>query len=59
MGLKPSDAWCVSLCSQHHAEQHRVGELTFETRYSLDLVALARQFARRSPHWRTFDQFVR
>lgn len=54
MGLKPSDAWCISLCSEHHTEQHRVGELAFETRYGLDLLALAREFVRRSPHWRAF-----
>ena len=54
MGLKSSDAWCISLCSYHHAEQHRFGELSFETRYGLDLITLALAFARRSPHWRAF-----
>ena len=54
MGLKPSDAWCVSLRCQHHAEQHRIGEIAFEKRYGVELVALAREFARRSPHWRAF-----
>jgi hypothetical protein len=52
IGLKPSDRWTVSLCSAHHAEQHRVGERQFEVRYALDLLGLARAFAARSPHQR-------
>jgi len=50
--IKPSDRWCISLCRHHHAEQHRLGQRSFEGRYSLDLVTLAKEFARRSPHWR-------
>ena len=50
--LKPSDRWCVSLCSYHHAEQHRLGEWRFEAKYQLNLIGLAEGFARRSPHWR-------
>jgi hypothetical protein len=50
MALKPSDRWAISLCSAHHAEQHRIGEAEFERRYGLDLVAIAGEFARRSPH---------
>ena len=49
-GLKPSDRWSVSLCSAHHAQQHRLGERQFERRYRLDLRALAIAFALRSPH---------
>ena len=49
IGLKPSDKWVISLCEFHHREQHRIGEQTFEEAHSLDLVALAREFARRSP----------
>lgn len=52
-GLKPSDRWCISLCSFHHAEQHRIGEARFEIRYDLALADLDRLFARRSPHART------
>ena len=52
MGLKPSDSWCISLCTQHHAEQHRIGEGAFEKHHGVDLVALAQEFVRRSPHWR-------
>jgi hypothetical protein len=50
-GLKPSDRWAISLCREHHAEQHRIGETAFEKRYGFDLLALAQEFARRSPHW--------
>jgi hypothetical protein len=34
----------------HHAEQHLLGERTFEKRYGIDLAAMASHFARRSPH---------
>lgn len=50
-GLKPSDRWTISLCRSHHAEQHRIGEPAFEDRYAIDLIALAKAFAQRSPHW--------
>jgi hypothetical protein len=49
-GLKPSDRWAVSLCRNHHAEQHRIGEIQFEARYGLELLEIAQEFARRSPH---------
>ena len=50
MGQKPDDSVTVSMCTAHHAESHRVGERTFQERYRLDLLALAREFAERSPH---------
>lgn len=49
MGFKPSDAFTVSLCKEHHAESHR-GEQTFETKHTVDLLALAEAFYRASPH---------
>lgn len=48
--LKPSDRWAISLCSEHHREQHRIGEAAFERQHSIDLYELAVEFARRSPH---------
>jgi hypothetical protein len=48
-GIKPSDAFTVSLCREHHDESHR-GERTFEAKYGLDLLALAQEFFRASPH---------
>jgi hypothetical protein len=50
VGLKPSDRWTISLCSMHHAEQHRLGEKQFGLRHGLDLHALAAAFAGRSPY---------
>jgi hypothetical protein len=50
VALKPSDRWTISLCRKHHAEQHLVGEASFAQRYELDLLELALEFARRSPH---------
>jgi hypothetical protein len=48
--MKPSDFWCLSLCSAHHAEQHQIGEKQFEDLYKIDLRALAINFANFSPH---------
>lgn len=50
IALKPSDRWVISLCRNHHAEQHRIGEARFQKRYGLDLYALALEFALRSPY---------
>ena len=50
MGLKPSDRWAISLCVYHHREQHQLGERKFEHKHGIELVALAEEFARRSPH---------
>ncbi len=40
-GEKPSDRWVISLCEQHHASQHWVGEESFEKLHKIDLKALA------------------
>ena len=50
IALKPSDRWCLSLCAFHHAEQHRIGEASFEARYGICLADIAALFTRRSPH---------
>lgn len=50
MGLKPTDDWTISLCRDHHSEQHRIGEPTFEKEYGLSMKLLARLFASKSPH---------
>jgi hypothetical protein len=49
IGQKASDGFTVSLCRDHHAESH-MGEKTFERKYGLDLMALAKAFYRASPH---------
>lgn len=52
IALKPSDRWAISLCANHHREQHRLGEREFQKRYGIDLHGLALAFARKSPHAR-------
>ena len=54
MGQKSSDAMTVSLCRDHHAESHR-GEKTFCARHGIDLMALAQEFYRLSPHRQKLD----
>jgi len=54
--MKPSDRWVISLCVFHHREQHQIGESRFEEKHDIDMIALAREFARRSPHWLRLSQ---
>lgn len=52
MGQKPSDWNTISLCGGvegHHSEQHRLGEQSFERKHSIDMRALADEFANASP----------
>jgi hypothetical protein len=49
MGQKPDDWNTLSLCRDHHAEQHRLGEGSFEKRHTIDIRALADEFAAKSP----------
>lgn len=46
-GQKPDDWRTVSLCRDHHAEQHRVGERTFWKGF--DIEALIDAFCNTSP----------
>ena len=52
LSVKPGDNWTVSLCSHHHAEQHRIGEHNFGIEYNLSMKALAEEFWLKSPHRR-------
>lgn len=54
MSQKPSDAFTVSLCRECHAESHR-GERTFEAKHKLDLMKMAEEFYRASPHRQKLD----
>jgi hypothetical protein len=54
IGLKPSDKWAISLCRDHHREQHQLGEREFQKRHRIDLHDLALEFAKRSPHLKLF-----
>lgn len=49
-GIKPGDQWTISLCRLHHAVQHQIGEISFEKVNGIDMKALAREFAAKSPH---------
>lgn len=47
--IKPSDAYTVPLCAACHRESHR-GEKSFEAKYNLDLMAIAKGLFQRSTH---------
>lgn len=49
MGRKPSDWFTISLCRDHHAEQHSVGETSFEVKHGIRMLTLAAEFAAASP----------
>ena len=53
-GIKPSDAFTVSLCRDCHAESHRA-EKTFEAKHQINLMQLAREFYFDSPHRNKLD----
>jgi hypothetical protein len=57
VGQKPDDFRCVSLCRDHHAEQHRVGEKTFWEGWSVEL--LIREFNRASPKRHQIEEVMR
>lgn len=53
---KPDDWNTISLCRECHAEQHRIGERSFEKRYGINLAEMAEQFAMASPKRREIEQ---
>lgn len=48
--MKPGDNWTFAACDEHHGEQHRLGETSFEGKYRLRLKQIAETTWRRSPH---------
>lgn len=54
MSMKSSDAMTLSLCAEHHSESHR-GDKSFERKHGIDLMKLAEEFYRRSPHRNKLD----
>lgn len=50
MGSKPDDSFAVSLCHGCHHRLHTLGEATFQRSHGIDLLALAAEFAAKSPH---------
>lgn len=58
MGIKPHDKWVIPLCRDHHSEQHRIGEPTFERTHGVDMKKVAERLAATSPHrfkWQEVD----
>ena len=49
VGSGGHDAQAVSLCRRHHKIQHDIGIATFQTKYGVDLWAIAAAFVRASP----------
>lgn len=49
-GQKPDDRFAWPACTKHHAEQHRIGEASFQAKYGLNLLALCEKLAATSPH---------
>ena len=49
MAQKPHDMFGISLCRDHHGEQHSLGIDAFGRKYGIDLWVLAAEFARQSP----------
>lgn len=49
-GLKPADIFVIPLCSDAHAEQHRLGEQSFSKAYAINMMEIALGLAKKSPH---------
>lgn len=56
IGMKPDDTWVISLCQDHHREQHQIGERAFEARRGISMRDLAQEFAAKSPHRNKFPR---
>lgn len=54
MSTKPNDSEGVPLCSNHHSELHNKGVQTFEAKYRLNLLSVAADMWRASPHGRKY-----
>ena len=54
VGVKSSDAFCLALCREHHAESHR-GERTFERKHGFTMLDKEEEFYRSSPHRHKLD----
>ena len=57
MGFKPSDEWCISLCSNCHRMSHSVGDQTFQRDNKIDMKALAEEFIKKSPYRQKLRQY--
>jgi hypothetical protein len=55
VGMKSSDAFILSLCRDHHAEQHRIGQKSFEMKHGFRMIEKAKLFFEMSPHRHKLD----
>ncbi len=55
IGQKPSDKFVIPLCSGAHAEQHRIGEKSFEDKYRFSMLETAATFWKLSKHGREYE----
>lgn len=49
MGIKCGDDSVVPLCASHHTQLHRIGRVTFESAYGVDLSKIAAALWQASP----------
>jgi hypothetical protein len=54
--LKPSDCWALPLCRDHHAEQHRIGERSFDTKDQINMKSIAEKLWKASKHRLAFEK---
>ena len=54
LSVKPGDSWAIPLCRDHHFQQHALGEVTFSTRYHINMKAIAEELWLKSPHRKKF-----
>lgn len=50
--MKPGDNWTIPGCESAHAEQHQIGEQSFEKRYGVKMKEIAEKLWNLSPHGR-------
>ena len=55
IGQKSSDAFTISLCREHHAESHRIGDRSFQLKHGINFLRLCEAFFRASPHRHKLD----
>jgi len=48
-GIKPADWSAIPCCAAHHREQHAIGHQAFDRKYAINSLALAKEFAAKSP----------
>jgi len=48
--LKPSDCFVIPICAGGHRLQHQIGEAAFETRFGINMKAIAAKLWKASAH---------